>query len=193
MFSKRVLQLASKSAIARIAIRQPLPFTALNRFGSAIPTGSHPFGKQFVIVDPQESKQKLIERQRQFDSNPTNAEFAYKYFRELNRQQKFHTVKRLYEKYETDYRISSINSDFELQDKVREQYTYACSNLEQLTFISEKTGDDTYSEPKEKKNLLVNYVMSRIPEMLFKVFLFSGGIYIFTYILESAAKRLGED
>jgi ATP-dependent Zn protease len=134
-----------------------------------------------------------MERQRQFDSNPTNAEFAYKYFRELNRQQKFHTVKRLYEKYETDYRINSINADFERQDKVREQYTYACSNLEQLAFISEKTGEDSYSEPQDKKNLLVNYVMSRIPEMLFKLFLFSGGIYIFNYIMESATKRLGED
>ena len=60
------------------------------------------------------TKNSLIDRQRQFDSNPLNGQFAYKYFRELNRQQKFHTVKRLYERYETDYRINAINADFDL-------------------------------------------------------------------------------
>lgn len=56
----------------------------------------------------------MIEKQTKFDTNPVDAKFAYKYFRELNRQQKFHTVKRLYIKYETDYRINAINADFDL-------------------------------------------------------------------------------
>ena len=56
-------------------------------------------------------------------------ENASKYFRELNRNQKFQTVVRLYEKYETDYRT---NKDYRLQDKVRDQYAYAQRNLDGL-------------------------------------------------------------
>jgi len=34
-------------------------------------------------------QQKLVDRQRKFDSEPTNPNHAYKYFRELNRHEKF--------------------------------------------------------------------------------------------------------
>lgn len=46
-------------------------------------------------------------------------------------------MKRLYEKYETDYRINSVNQDYDLQDKVRDQYNYACQHLEMLQSISQ--------------------------------------------------------
>jgi hypothetical protein len=59
----------------------------------------------------------LIEKQRKFDHAPTNSVIAYKYFRELNRQHKFHTVVRLYEKYEPEYR-SNKGADFSLHEKV---------------------------------------------------------------------------
>jgi len=48
-----------------------------------------------------------MERQRRYDRNPTDLVSAYKYFRELNRNQKYSTVLRLYMKYETDYKIGS--------------------------------------------------------------------------------------
>ena len=63
-----------------------------------------PFGPQFMEVDPEAQKQSLMERQIKFDKDPTNPKHAYKYFRELNRHQKFLTVRRLYEKKETEYR-----------------------------------------------------------------------------------------
>ena len=83
-----------------------------------------PFSEKFIKLDDNAMKHSLMERQRKFDGNPVNAKFAYKYFRELNRHQKFETVKRLYEKHETDYRITK-GGDFALQDKVIEQYMYA--------------------------------------------------------------------
>jgi len=52
-----------------------------------------------------------MDHQRKFDSAPSNMEVAAKYFRELNRHQKFQTVIRLYEKYETEYRT---NKDYKL-------------------------------------------------------------------------------
>ena len=55
-------------------------------------------------------------------------------------------------------------------------------------------GDDTYSDTsKDKKYLLINYVFSRIPEFLFKLFLFAGSIYVFNYLMENASKKMGED
>ena len=73
-------------------------------------------------LDNREFQQCLMDRQRLFDSAPTNMRYATIYFRELNRHQKFSTVVRLYEKYETEYRA---NKDFKMQDKVRDQYSYA--------------------------------------------------------------------
>lgn len=39
----------------------------------------------------------------------------------------------------------------------------------------------------------MNYVFSRIPEFLFKLFVFSGCIYIVNYIMENASKKMGDD
>jgi ATP-dependent Zn protease len=83
-----------------------------------------PFSEKFIKLDDNAMMHSLMERQRKFDSNPVNSRFAYKYFRELNRHQKFETVRRLYEKHETDYRIDA-HADFDLQDKVTAQYNYA--------------------------------------------------------------------
>ena len=92
--------------------------------------------EKFMKLDSHgEMQQALMERQRRFDAAPTNMEAAAKYFRELNRNQKFQTVIRLYEKYEEIYRT---NQDYKMQDKVREQYAYAQTNLDGLTSISKK-------------------------------------------------------
>ena len=62
-------------------------------------------------LDDRNLQLKAIEqRQRDFDSNPRNLKFAYKYFRELNRNQKYQTVVRLYGNYEAEYRTSSDRS-----------------------------------------------------------------------------------
>ena len=113
------------------------PRTAV--FSSAV----HPLGEKFIKVDEAYMQQQLIDRQRKFDSDPTNPTTAYKYFRELNRHQKFQTVIRLYERYETDYRTIR---DFELQDKVRDQYSYATKNLEALEDIKRRLLADDRGE-----------------------------------------------
>jgi hypothetical protein len=73
--------------------------------------------QKFVKMEDQQFHRDLIEKQRQFDSNHLNPKYAYKYLRELNRHQKYQTVIRLYEKYETDYRT---HQDHAMQDKVRD-------------------------------------------------------------------------
>ena len=46
--------------------------------------------EKFMKIDNHgEMQQALMDRQRKFDSAPTNMEIAAKYFRELNRHQKF--------------------------------------------------------------------------------------------------------
>ena len=46
--------------------------------------------EKFMKIDNHgEMQQALMDRQRKFDSAPTNMDVAAKYFRELNRHQKF--------------------------------------------------------------------------------------------------------
>ena len=61
-------------------------------------------------------------RQVKFDKAPKDLSCAYRYFRELNRNQKYSIVLRLYAKYEADFRLSK---DYELFQKVQTQYAYA--------------------------------------------------------------------
>lgn len=58
------------------------------------------------LDDGRSMQQRLMERQLKFDKAPKDLTIAYKYFRELNRNQKYSTVLRLYAKYEGDFRLS---------------------------------------------------------------------------------------
>jgi len=92
-----------------------------NKFAQArvFTTASLHHDEKFMKLDTGNLYLQLMERQRQFEESPTDLSKAYRYFRELNRHQKFQTVIRLYEKYETDYRTTQ---EYHLQDKVRDQY-----------------------------------------------------------------------
>ena len=63
----------------------------------------------------------------------SNAEFAYLYFRELNRQGKYLTVARLYEKHELDFRkTSDMLRPTAYGEKVQQQYEYAKQTIYSL-------------------------------------------------------------
>ena len=87
------------------------------------------------LDDGRSMQQRLMERQLKFDKQPKDLTTAYKYFRELNRNQKYATVLRLYAKYEGDFRLSK---DYQLQQKVQNQYSYAQRNIDTMKSVAEK-------------------------------------------------------
>ena len=70
---------------------------------------------------------KLLLLQKNFENQPNNIEAAHEYFKELNRQGKFLTVVRLYQKHELNFRKSSMHSE-----KIYQQYSYAADTIDSL-------------------------------------------------------------
>jgi hypothetical protein len=67
---------------------------------------------------------KLYWLENHYEQDPRNQKTAYKYFRELNRHGKHHTVVRLYNKYYDDY-DANIKGSSIMRDKLRNQFEYA--------------------------------------------------------------------
>lgn len=63
-----------------------------------------------------------------------NAEAVQKYFRELNRQEKFYTVRRIYKDKEVEMAKLDHNSD-----KIKRQYNYAEENIRALQNVRMST------------------------------------------------------
>jgi hypothetical protein len=53
---------------------------------------------------------RLLLRQKNFEKDPKNLQAAYEYLRELNRQGKYLTVRRLYQKHELSFRDNRAGS-----------------------------------------------------------------------------------
>jgi ATP-dependent metalloprotease len=77
----------------------------------------------FRKITPEQMK-VLYWLENQYEEDPRNQKAACKYFRELNRHGKHHTVVRLYNKYYDDYE-TSITGGSVIRDKIREQFVYA--------------------------------------------------------------------
>lgn len=69
---------------------------------------------------------KLLMRQKTYERDPLNYEAAFEYFRELNRQGKYLTVIRLYQRAELKFSEKNVG---QYKEKIREQYWYAYENM----------------------------------------------------------------
>ena len=68
-------------------------------------------GEDYYMKIEQNQIDKLLLLQKNFEKEPNNIEAAHEYFKELNRQGKFLTVVRLYQKHELNFRKSTSHSD----------------------------------------------------------------------------------
>jgi len=141
----------------------------------------------FVKLDTGRSLQEsLMERQRHFDRSPTDVHAAYKYFRELNRNQKYQTVLRLYNKYETDYRSSM---DARTLEKLENQRSYAQKYMESIEMVSKRLRD---SEGGPNTESLANYAMNKLPSFCVRLIFMAGLFFTFNYLLKEASQKLGD-
>ena len=62
----------------------------------------------YMRIEPNQID-KLLLLQKNFEKEPNNVDSAIEYFKELNRQGKFLTVVRLYQKHELSFRKSRTN------------------------------------------------------------------------------------
>ena len=62
-----------------------------------------------VSIDAYDTDRLLL-RQKNFEKDPSNLSNAYEYLRELNRQGKYLTVRRLYQKHELTFRDARAGS-----------------------------------------------------------------------------------
>ena len=115
-----------------------------------------------------------MQRQRFFDRTPTDITAAYKYFRELNRQQKYQTVLRLYNKYEADYRSSM---DARSLEKLEAQRAYAQRYVESMQSVERKArgGEGMGSGGSD----VVKYAINKFPKFCAQVILMAGMFFMF--------------
>jgi hypothetical protein len=129
----------------------------------------------------------LMERQRQFDRSPSDVQAAYKYFRELNRNQKYQTVLRLYNKYETDYRSSK---DARTLEKLESQRAYAQKYIESIELVSKRLRDSESGSSNAES--LTNYAINKFPSFCVRLIFMTGLFFTFNYLLKEASQKLGD-
>lgn len=86
-------------------------------------TAARLFSNYYRKITPDVMK-KLYYLENYYEQDPTNQKAAYRYFRELNRHGKHHTVVRLYNRYFDDY-DKRIKGGAVFREKLREQFEYA--------------------------------------------------------------------
>ena len=128
-----------------------------------------------------------MQRQRFFDRTPTDTTAAYKYFRELNRQQKYQTVLRLYNKYEADYRSSM---DARALEKLDAQRVYAQRYVESIQSVEKKArgGEGMGGGGSD----IIKYAINKFPSFCARVVLMTGTVFLFSYIVKEASQKLGD-
>lgn len=82
---------------------------------------------KYIQEDTQSSAERLFFYQKLFEKDPKNLEAAHLYLRELNREGKYLTVVRLFQRNELSFRGTSKEAAAVLQ-----QYKYADDNINAL-------------------------------------------------------------
>lgn len=116
------------------------------------------FSKYYRKITPDEMK-KLYWLENQYEQDPINQKTAYRYFRELNRHGKHHTVVRLYNKYFDEY-DRDIKGSSVLREKIRDQFEYAEDTIYAVKRAVEENEEEVIlPEPQEKGDKTMFYKM----------------------------------
>jgi len=107
-----------------------------------------------------------------FDQEPQNAEAAHKYFRELNRQNKFATVLRLNKQFELDL------MQIDRQGLISKQVEYARANIDVLEKIKQPLENDYSSF----RNLMKTFGWLTLRQAILISFMIGACYYCFEYI-----------
>lgn len=125
----------------------------LNRYQTRL------FVQYYRKITPDVTK-KLYYLENHYEQDPRNQMVAYRYFRELNRHGKHHTVVRLYNKFYDDYDIR-IKGSTVFRDKLREQFEYAEDTIYSVKRAVEENEEEVILpdvHEKDKKTVFYKFI-----------------------------------